>query len=50
MVSDEAAEAAADSSVTPHELREMLDSGRSVALIDVREPVDGTSTASRAPS
>ena len=40
MVSDEAAEAAVDSSVTPRELRDMLDSGRKVALIDVREPVE----------
>jgi molybdopterin/thiamine biosynthesis adenylyltransferase/rhodanese-related sulfurtransferase len=39
-VSDEAAEAAVDSSVTPRELRDMLDSGRKVALIDVREPVE----------
>jgi sulfur-carrier protein adenylyltransferase/sulfurtransferase len=40
VVSDEAAEAAADSTITPHELRDMLDSGRKVALIDVREPVE----------
>jgi adenylyltransferase/sulfurtransferase len=40
VVSDEAAEAAADSTITPRELREMLDSGRKVALIDVREPVE----------
>ena len=40
VVSDEAAEAAAGSTITPRELREMLDSGRSVALIDVREPVE----------
>ena len=40
VVSDAAVEAAADSSVTPHELREMLDSGRRVALIDVREAVE----------
>jgi molybdopterin/thiamine biosynthesis adenylyltransferase/rhodanese-related sulfurtransferase len=39
-VSDEAAEASADSSITPRELRELLDSGRKVALIDVREPVE----------
>ena len=40
VVSEEAAEAAADSTVTPHELRDMLDAGRKVALIDVREPVE----------
>jgi adenylyltransferase/sulfurtransferase len=40
VVSDEAAEAAADATITPRELREMLDSGRRVALIDVREPVE----------
>ena len=40
MVSDEAAEAAADSTVTPRELRDMIDSGKPVALIDVREPVE----------
>ena len=40
VVSDEAAAAASGSSVTPRELREMLDSGKKVALIDVREPVE----------
>lgn len=40
VVSDEAAEAAAASTVTPRELRDMLDAGRKVALIDVREPVE----------
>ena len=40
VVSDDVAEAAADSTVTPRELRELLDSGRKVALIDVREPVE----------
>ena len=40
VVSDDAAEAAADSTITPRELRDMLDSGRKVALIDVREPVE----------
>ncbi len=40
MVSDEAAEASADSSITPRELRDLLDSGKRVALIDVREPVE----------
>jgi adenylyltransferase/sulfurtransferase len=39
-VSDEAAEALAGSSITPRELRELLDSGRKVTLIDVREPVE----------
>lgn len=40
VVSDVAAEAAQDSAVTPRELRELLDSGRKLALIDVREPVE----------
>jgi adenylyltransferase/sulfurtransferase len=40
VVSEAAAEAAADSTITPRELRDMLDSGRKVALIDVREPVE----------
>jgi adenylyltransferase/sulfurtransferase len=39
VVSDAAAEAAADSTVTPRELRELLDAGK-VALVDVREPVE----------
>ena len=40
VVSDEAVEATVDSTVTPRELREMIDSGRKVALIDVREQVE----------
>jgi adenylyltransferase/sulfurtransferase len=40
VVSEEAAAAAADSTLTPLELRELLDSGRKVALIDVREQVE----------
>ena len=40
VVSDAAAEAAADSTITPRELRELLDSGKPLALIDVREPVE----------
>ena len=40
VVSEDAAEAAADSTVTPRELRDMLDAGRKVALIDVREQVE----------
>jgi adenylyltransferase/sulfurtransferase len=40
VVSDEAAEAAAGSTITPAELRELLDSGQELALIDVREPVE----------
>lgn len=40
VVSDEAADAAADATITPRELRELLDSGKKVALIDVREPVE----------
>ena len=39
VVSD-AAEAAADSTITPRELREMMDSGKPLALIDVREQVE----------
>lgn len=40
VISDEAAEAVMDSTITPRELREMLDSGQELALIDVREPVE----------
>jgi len=40
VVSDDVAEAAADSTITPRELRELLESGKKVALIDVREPVE----------
>src|ERR1700739_4619051 len=40
VVSDEAAEALADATVTPRGLRELLDSGRQGALIDVRGPVE----------
>jgi adenylyltransferase/sulfurtransferase len=40
VVSDDVAEAAADSTITPRELRELLASGKKVALIDVREPVE----------
>ncbi|BBZ10089.1 adenylyltransferase/sulfurtransferase MoeZ [Mycobacterium branderi] len=40
VVSDEAADAAAEATITPRELRELLDSGKKVALIDVREPVE----------
>ena len=40
LVSEDAAEAAAGSTITPRELRELLDSGKKVALIDVREPVE----------
>ncbi|MGA9376662.1 MAG: adenylyltransferase/sulfurtransferase MoeZ [Mycobacterium sp.] len=40
VVSDDAAAAAAGATVTPRELRELLDSGKPVALIDVREQVE----------
>ena len=40
VVSDAAAEAAAESTITPRELREMIDSGKPLALIDVREQVE----------
>jgi adenylyltransferase/sulfurtransferase len=40
VVSDEAAQASKDSTITPRELRELIDSGKPVALIDVREPVE----------
>jgi sulfur-carrier protein adenylyltransferase/sulfurtransferase len=40
VVSEEAAVAAAGSSITPRELRELLDAGKNLALIDVREPVE----------
>ena len=40
VVPDDVAEAAADSTITPRELRKLLESGKKVALIDVREPVE----------
>ncbi|RFD26745.1 adenylyltransferase/sulfurtransferase MoeZ [Mycobacterium uberis] len=40
VVSDDAAQAATDSTITPRELLELLDSGKKLALIDVREPVE----------
>ena len=40
VVSDEAADAAAGSTITPLELKELIDSGKPLALIDVREPVE----------
>jgi sulfur-carrier protein adenylyltransferase/sulfurtransferase len=40
VVSDDVADAAAASTVTPRELRELLESGKKVALIDVREPAE----------
>ena len=40
VVSEDAAKAATGSTITPRELRELLDSGKKLALIDVREPVE----------
>ena len=40
VLSDAAVDAAHDSTVTPAELRELLDSDQKIALIDVREPVE----------
>ena len=40
VVSDDAAAATSGSTITPRELRELLDSGKKLALIDVREPVE----------
>ncbi len=40
VVSDEGMTAAAESTITATELRAMLDSGREIALVDVREPVE----------
>jgi len=40
VVSDDATRAAAESTVTPREVRELLDAGKKLALIDVREPVE----------
>jgi adenylyltransferase/sulfurtransferase len=40
VLSAAAADAATDSTVTPQELRELLDSDQKIALIDVREPVE----------
>ncbi|MGA7052129.1 MAG: adenylyltransferase/sulfurtransferase MoeZ [Mycobacterium sp.] len=40
VVSDDGAEAASASAITPRELRDLLDSGKKLALIDVREPAE----------
>jgi sulfur-carrier protein adenylyltransferase/sulfurtransferase len=40
VVSEDAVEAASGSTITPRELRALLDSGKKLALIDVREPVE----------
>jgi molybdopterin/thiamine biosynthesis adenylyltransferase/rhodanese-related sulfurtransferase len=40
VVSDDVARAATGSSITPRELRELLDSGKKLALIDVREAAE----------
>ncbi|MCH9733662.1 MAG: adenylyltransferase/sulfurtransferase MoeZ [Actinomycetia bacterium] len=40
VITEEAAEAARNSTVTPRELRDLLESGSKFALIDVREPVE----------
>ena len=40
VISDAAAEAAMDSTITPRELHDLLDAGTKLALIDVREPVE----------
>jgi adenylyltransferase/sulfurtransferase len=40
VVSDEAAQAITGSTITPQELRDLLDSGKKLALIDVREPAE----------
>jgi molybdopterin/thiamine biosynthesis adenylyltransferase/rhodanese-related sulfurtransferase len=40
VVSEDAAETATGSTITPQELRELLDSGKKLALIDVREPAE----------
>jgi sulfur-carrier protein adenylyltransferase/sulfurtransferase len=40
VVSQDAVEAATGSTITPRELRALLDSGKKLALIDVREPVE----------
>jgi adenylyltransferase/sulfurtransferase len=40
VVSEDALDAATGSTITPRELRALLDSGKKLALIDVREPVE----------
>ncbi|MCV7383792.1 adenylyltransferase/sulfurtransferase MoeZ [Mycolicibacter longobardus] len=40
VISDEAGEAVSGSTITPAQLRELLDSGTELALIDVREPAE----------
>ncbi|CPZ03620.1 Possible molybdenum cofactor biosynthesis protein MoeB1 [Mycobacteroides abscessus] len=50
VISDEASAAVADSTITPRELRELLDADKKVALIDVRDRSNGTSSTSTVPS
>lgn len=40
LASADAADAAADSAITPQQLRELLDAGKNILLVDVREPVE----------
>ncbi|MFI9509456.1 adenylyltransferase/sulfurtransferase MoeZ [Nocardia sp. NPDC052566] len=40
VVSEEGAAAAADSTITARELKELLDAGKDIEIIDVREPVE----------
>ncbi|WP_067900704.1 adenylyltransferase/sulfurtransferase MoeZ [Nocardia vaccinii] len=40
VVSEEGQAAAAGSTITAHELKDMLDAGKDVAIVDVREPVE----------
>jgi sulfur-carrier protein adenylyltransferase/sulfurtransferase len=40
VVTEDAAKAATGSTITPRELRELLDAGKKLALIDVREPAE----------
>ncbi len=40
VASTAAADAAQDSTITPRELRELLDAGKDLLLVDVREPVE----------
>ena len=40
MLSDDTAQATAGSAITPRELQQLMDSGKQVALIDVREPAE----------
>ncbi len=49
VVSEEAQAAAADSTITPKQLKEWIDDGENIEIIDVREPNEYEIVSIRAP-